>query len=85
MTEIKCPNCGGPMKKETRIEECRYCGSMIEWYEGPEIPIIPQPVMRGMLAYGTAASFYPSSALYSFSSEQKVGKISLFGHSYDYD
>lgn len=35
------------MKKDRRVEECGYCGSMIEWYKGPEMAQSPAMIPGG--------------------------------------
>lgn len=49
-TVISCPNCFGPMKKDRRVEECGYCGSMVEWYKGPELPREMQEARQRIIA-----------------------------------
>lgn len=55
---IKCPCCGGPMKKDQRVEECSYCGSMIEWYKGPEVPSSPLEVRKQFSMVCSSTSIY---------------------------
>jgi hypothetical protein len=57
MKQIKCENCGAPMKYG-RIAICEYCGSQYELYGGPEIPERQPARMYACNSFSTFATSY---------------------------